>query len=217
MKKSVITTIAISIMCYMFFVPKKTTSQINNCGFFCVNNIYFDSTNTLMVSIQYAGGSFINYPYVSAIYDINGAPVASGSMFYFGQLPNTTQDYPVNTSLAPPLPQNFAAVVIFNYDTLVCQLPYPTSCTTNSSSHNLDNKFFLKVSPNPVHNTLNIDFFKNENISVRVLNTSGQIASTFYLNEKDKKIECSEWTAGIYILEFYQNGNLIQREKLIKY
>ena len=216
MKKLVFKTIASSTLCLMFFAPKKTTSQINNCGFFCVNNIYFDSTNTLLVSVQYTGGNFINYPYVSAIYDINGAPVASGSMFYFGQLPNTTLDHPVNTSIVPPLPQNFAAIVIFNYDTLVCQLPYPTPCTTNLSYYNLANKNIFKVSPNPVLNNINVYFLKEENITVKILNSFGQNTSTLQLSDKDNKINCSEWSAGIYILEFYKEGCLFQREKLIK-
>ena len=217
MKKLIIKHFAPFLLIISFFATKNVNSQTNNCGFFCVNNIYFDSTNTMFVSIVYTGTSFVNYPYVSTIYDLSGAPVASAGVFYFGQLPNTIQDYPVNTSITPPLPQNFTAVIVFNYDTNVCQLLYPSPCGINTNSEIEKIQKIIRVFPNPAENFLNIDFLESKAFSLRIYNISeGRTIKEFYVDEKKHRLDCGDLSPGVYFMEFIENGLIFQREKFIK-
>jgi hypothetical protein len=194
----------------------KIYSQSNPCGSFCVTNIYLDSTNTMMVSIQYTGTNFINYPYVSTVFDNNGVPVGSGSMFYFGQLPNTTQDYPVNTSITPPLPSNFAGVVVFNFDTFTCQLLYPVNCGTNSLTGVMNEKDDIQFYPNPFTDEMKITKSKGLNSEFVLKNFFGEVVLHQNLDDKEITVSCNHMTAGVYFAEVIEHGKTLKRVKVCK-
>ena len=194
----------------------KIYAQNNPCGSFCVTNIYLDSTNTMMVSVQYTGSSFINYPYVSTVFDNNGIPVGNGSIFYFGQIPNTTQDYPVTTSITPPLPSNFAGIVVFKFDTFTCQLLYPVNCGTNSLTDVMNQNEDIQFYPNPFSEEIKIinsTAMKSEFI---LKNIFGQVVLYKILEEKDNLVECSHISAGVYYAEVIENGKLSKCVKVCK-
>jgi hypothetical protein len=153
---------------------------------------------------------------VSAIYDLSGAPIASGGLFYFGQLPNTTLDYTVTSSITPPLPQNFAGIVVFNYDTNTCQILYPNSCGTNPLTEQMVEIKKIKLFPNPVENILNVSYAELENLDVRIFNVSGVVVKEIQMEETKNIINCYNLNPGIYFIEFYKKGLIIQREKFIK-
>jgi hypothetical protein len=74
-------------------------AQSTNCDLFTITSIEpdtFDVNNTL-INIQYTGNemSFINYPFIPVVWDCNGDTVATGNMFFFGQMGQTTLGYPV--------------------------------------------------------------------------------------------------------------------------
>jgi hypothetical protein len=75
-------------------------AQTINCDWFTVTGLEpdtFDLNNTL-INIEMGGGTadFANYPYIPSITDCNGDTVATGSMFFFGQIGGTVQGYPVS-------------------------------------------------------------------------------------------------------------------------
>lgn len=117
------------------FIVSMTTvgfSQSFFCSSFSIMNVYPDTINPgdYQLSIQCIAGpnEFASYPIVSSVVDCNGDTVATGGLFYFGQLGQTTQDYPVTLTgngdiNCYPLTASF----IINYDpgfTDTCQLTY---------------------------------------------------------------------------------------------
>ncbi len=103
-------------------------SSTISCSSFCVENISFDTSGILNVSINFSGdfNDWIMYPYVSQVLNQNGDVIASGELAYFGQEGGTTIPYSVSSSvLTAPFPPNFIGSVIFNYDNNICVLPYP--------------------------------------------------------------------------------------------
>jgi hypothetical protein len=82
-----------------------TTAQSINCDLFTVSSIApdeFDVNNTL-INIQMSGdgSDFANYPLVASVTDCNGDTVATGAMFFFGQIGGTEQSYPVTMFAYP--------------------------------------------------------------------------------------------------------------------
>src|SRR5690242_9306017 len=97
------------------------------CDVFCVTDIRFDSIDPeiLNVTIFFQGNQndFINYPYVYLVTDENNNTMGTGTLNFFGQIANTSQVYPVNTTL-DSLPDNLMANVYFHYDQDTCVLSY---------------------------------------------------------------------------------------------
>jgi len=103
-------------------------SSTISCSSFCVENISFDTSGILNVSINFSGDfkDWIMYPYVSQVLNQNGDVIASGELAYFGQEGGTTIPYSVSNSIfSAPFPPGFIGSVIFNYDNNICVLPYP--------------------------------------------------------------------------------------------
>jgi hypothetical protein len=103
-------------------------SSTISCSSFCVENISFDTSGILNVSINFSGdfNDWIMYPYVSQVLNQNGDVIASGELAYFGQEGGTTIPYSVSNSIfSAPFPPGFIGSVIFNYDNNICVLPYP--------------------------------------------------------------------------------------------
>ena len=192
-------------------------SQPNLCGSFCVTNVYFDSTNTMMFSIQYTGPNMVNYPYISTVYNSSGMPIASGSMSFFAQLPNTTLDYSVTTSLSPPLPPNFAGFIVFNFDTTTCQILFPAPCVVNNLEVSNEISREFKIFPNPTENVLYVNTPTKENYKIRILDWTGKIYTELPLDQHSKEIDCSFLSSGVYFAELFQGHHKLQYMKFIKH
>ena len=76
------------------------TAQTINCDWFTVTSLEPDTfdVNSTLINIEMAGGvsDFANYPYIPSITDCNGDTVATGGMFFFGQIGGTVSGYPVS-------------------------------------------------------------------------------------------------------------------------
>lgn len=112
-----------------------TKAQTISCSSFCITDIQMDTLpNTMNVTVYFFEAdtniTHINYPYISVITDSNGDTVATGTMNFFVQSPNTSQTYSMTTSMTS-VPPNFYCTAFFNYDTSVCELYYP--CTIDTS------------------------------------------------------------------------------------
>jgi hypothetical protein len=96
MKTLHITLAAFAMLFYAF----TGTAQTITCDLFTVTGLEsdtFDVNNTL-IQIEMGGGDadFANYPYIPSITDCNGDTVATGGMFFFGQIGGTVSGYPVS-------------------------------------------------------------------------------------------------------------------------
>jgi hypothetical protein len=75
-------------------------AQTMTCDWFTVTGLEpdtFDINNTL-IQIEMEGGiaDFVNYPHIASVSDCTGDTVATGGLFFFGQIGGTEQGYPVN-------------------------------------------------------------------------------------------------------------------------
>ena len=77
-----------------------TNAQTISCDWFTVTGLAPDTfnVNSTLINIQMMGGfsDFINYPVVSSVTDCAGDTVATGGLWFFGQMGGTTQGYPVS-------------------------------------------------------------------------------------------------------------------------
>jgi len=84
----------------MLFSAFTGTAQTITCDLFTVTGLEPDTfdVNSTLINIEMAGGvsDFANYPYISAVTDCNGDTVATGGMFFFGQIGGTVSGYPVS-------------------------------------------------------------------------------------------------------------------------
>src|SRR5688572_2802959 len=153
-----------------------TVAQTFQCDVFCVTNIQLNSAapEVMTVTIFFTGNDndFINYPYVSLVTDLHGDTLGTGTLNFFGQLGNTSQDYEVNATLGT-LPDSLIALVYFNFDTSVCVLNYP--CMT-SAVQKPDEFNDITISPNPMttHSIISFDDTHSD-LSVDVFNPQGQL------------------------------------------
>jgi hypothetical protein len=179
------------------------TAQTITCDLFTVTGLEpdtFDVNNTL-INIEMAGGvsDFANYPYIPSITDCNGDTVATGGMFFFGQIGGTEQGYPVSLladDVCLPLTIEFVfGNDLFENDT--CQFTYGTSGL--SSTFNAFNK--LDIFPNPTQGILQIETsFVHPGTPYIVSDQMGSIVLQGTLNSTITPIDMSRLSSGFYML-----------------
>ncbi|MFM7467372.1 MAG: T9SS type A sorting domain-containing protein, partial [Crocinitomicaceae bacterium] len=174
-----------------FVIGLKTilVSQTIPCSNFTITWSYPDTINSndYQISINFNAGpdEFVNYPYVSAVLDCNGDTVATGGLFYFGQLGQTTQDYPVTildtTSWCEPL----NAIFIYGSGTLneadTCILAFQSAAFGDVSEEQ-----YVSIYPNPVSEFLHVSV-SNDLIgkSYQIVNQLGQVVLTGKIDNKN--------------------------------
>jgi hypothetical protein len=197
-----------------FIVPIGYTQTIS-CSDFSITEVYPDSLNAndYQISIQSTAVplQIVNYPYVSAVLDCNADTVATGGLFWFGQMGETIQNYPVtltgNGSMACyPL----TVIFIYGLDTGIedtCFLSY-NFVGLNAS---LSNVSIDLIYPNP--SNLVIQLGEIPEIDFRIINTIGQIEligktqgviNVEFLNSGAYFLELSDGQSKT-ILRFYHN------------
>ena len=108
-------------------------SQNSFCSDFSITGSYQDTIDpsTYQVSVEFTAPDsvFVGYTFISAVLDCNSDTIATGSPFWFGQIGQTTQDYPI-TLIGQPNCSPYTAVFSYmddmgNIDT--CLLLYSTT------------------------------------------------------------------------------------------
>lgn len=195
-----------------------TFSQTIPCSNFAITGSYSDSLNPndYQITINFNTGQndFVDYPHVSAVLDCNGDTVATGGLIYFGQLGQTTQDYPVTiidtTTWCEPLTAIFSygSGPLSQVDT--CLLPFQ-----NSSISDISESYQISIYPNPSSGILNV-FAPNEMYAstFQIINQVGQVLIEGKINSKNEKIEVNTLSSGFYSLRI--SGNLPQSITFIK-
>lgn len=150
------------------------SAQTIPCDLFCATSIQPDTFNTgyINVTIHFNGdsSSFINYPHIRLITDLDGDTLATGTLNFFGQIGGTSLDYPVETML-DSIPEDLQAIIHFYFDQDSCILTYP--CTTNAILH-IDELKNLTMYPNPFTKEITIGVEEElHNGSLEVYNSLG--------------------------------------------
>lgn len=192
------------------------------CNSFCITNIEMDSLlpNVMNVTIFFEGdeNDFINYPYVSAIVDLNWDTVGTGTLNFFGQFGNTSQPYQVNT-IYDALPPNFRAYAHFDFDTISCLLYYnPDSPCSTTGIYDDGNFTELKIYPNPFTTAVFIeDDERFEELNLTLYNSCGQIVQSIEKLSGDIiTLEREGLPAGVYFLHLRDQLRIAVKKVVIQ-
>lgn len=175
------------------------------CNLFTITGIEADSLNpgNTLINIQMDGDPFdqINYPLVTAITDCNGDTVATGELFFFGQLGQTTQSYPV-TALGSNLCFPITVHFFYGVDDI---FPDGETCllTFNGSSLNTQEILpsLVSVYPNPARSEIHVSTSSGKtNQSYFLYNAAGNLIESGQLASSITRINMNSLSEGIYIL-----------------
>jgi hypothetical protein len=205
------------VISLVFFGTTSTYAQTIPCSNFTITGSYPDTLNPndYQISINFNAGSneIVNYPYISAILDCNGDTVAIGGLFYFAQLGQTTQDYPVTlvdtSSWCDPL----TAVFIYGSGPLneedTCLFTFQTASITGITEVEKNQVFFY---PNPVNDKFIISVTPALiGESFRIIDELGKVVKMGELNALKTEVLMSGIESGIYSV----NIGLQLAEKII--
>jgi hypothetical protein len=206
------------VISLVFFGTTSTYAQTIPCSNFTITGSYPDTLNPndYQISINFNAGSneIVNYPYISAILDCNGDTVAIGGLFYFAQLGQTTQDYPVTlvdtSSWCDPL----TAVFIYGSG----PLNEEDTCLFNfqaASIIGITEVEKITVYPNPAMDLLHFST-SNEfhGKYYEIVNQMGGVIKKGVVNSKDNGIEIQTLSPGFYY--FRIPGELVNSISFIK-
>jgi hypothetical protein len=199
-------------------LPYISISQTFFCSAFSITNVYPDSLNPgdYQLSIQCIAGpnEFVSYPFVPSVLDCNGDTVATGGLFYFGQLGQTTQDYPVTLTgngdiNCYPLTASF----VINYDpgfTDTCQLTYGAS----GLDQQLNNNQSIRVSPNPASNLITLSASQNFiGKAYAICDALGKPVLTGTISSESIPVDVSKLASGMYLIKVEEN--VVNTDRLI--
>jgi hypothetical protein len=174
------------------------------CSSLALVNAFPDSINpsTYQFSIQFNAppSAYIGYPYIPQVNDCNGSTVATGNLFYFGQLGQSTLDFPVTLTGAGsitcyPLSLVFAFIDSSGLNDS-CLFTYGASGIV--SQPNKWNEISLYPNPSPAEITVQrLAGSPMADYSIR--NTLGQPVLFGQLNADLTRIQLGELPDGLYL------------------
>jgi hypothetical protein len=183
--------------CYLPY-PCSNANAID-CSSFCATSIFNDSTTSglVWISIAFQDSGFINYPYVAQVLDATNNVVATGSMTFFGQIGNTTQDYPVSSNNTNW--NNFIGTIVFVYDNDTCYLPYPCTLMNIQEAEPIP---ALQIAPNPANDFINVQSpVTMQSATVEIYTTDGKhVLSQSNLQGNNWQISTTNLEPGCYFL-----------------
>lgn len=187
--------------------PFASIGQNITCSNFCITNISLDTNSAngfdIQITIEMTGSNsnFANYPHVSSLINSFGDTIASGSLFWFGQIGGTTQDYPVTllpSAICTPNFLGYSAVFVFNNDT--CTLNF--TCTTSITEESANNSG-VTLFPNPASDFITIKSPKDLTeipATITFYDQTGRMVK--YLGQTTNTINISELPSGFYNIKY---------------
>lgn len=193
-------------------------AQSINCSDFSVLAISPDTLNSngylVRVHFNADSNSFVNYPHVLAVLDCNGDTVATGGMFFFGQLGQTSADYPITVSGSLDC-EPLSLVFVYGDDNLTyhtCLLSFGTSTGLSNEFQKID---AFSIFPNPSKDHLNIQSTINQiGVSFYVYDGTGRLMLSRKLISENTLVDMSNLSKGMYF--FILGDDMRQTYKVIK-
>jgi hypothetical protein len=195
------------ILCSLYLVlADQLLAQTFDCSSLSITNVYADANdpNTYWISVLFDGtnSGFINYPYPSFVTAANGDTLATGTMFYFGQIGGTTQDYPVTVQPGASL-DAFTAQFVFSDGDFVsandtCYLTFPS---INQVVAPCEAAALWSCWPNPVKDIVHLQAHpKLWGTSFEIHSAMGQLVRSGSLHPHTMDIAVEALPAGVYLL-----------------
>ncbi len=179
------------------------SAQNVTCELFSITGLEPDTfnVNNTMVNIAMAGESslFASYPYIASVTDCDGDTIASGDLYYFGQIGGTEQGYPV-TSISENV--CFPITIEFVYgndlfETDTCYYSYGSAGITYAAK----DKMGLTAYPIPTADE--IQLASNTDIigeSYVIFNSSAKTMKTGIVDTQNAHIDLGNLPSGFYVL-----------------
>lgn len=196
------TKFMLPIAILLFKMNLTTEAQNNVCSNLFINSIQSDSTDTTVyqINVQYNGApnEVINYPVASLVIDCQGDTIGNGFGFWFGQMGQTTQDYPFH------LTGNFGCMPITVIFTYLDAMGNPDSCTLVYNLSGIEKRSVsepLLVFPNPCKDRIFIEAGLEEtDSSYQIFDLQGRTLVKGKLEELSTEIIIETWPSGVYFL-----------------
>ena len=202
----------IFILLLSFGFSFSSFSQTSFCPDFSITGVYQDTIDpsTYQVSVEFSAPDsiFVGYTLISSVLDCNGDTIATGNLFWFGQIGQTTQDYPI-TLIGQPNCAPYTAV--FTYmdelgDIDTCMLLYSVA---DLEEMIVSNKSIM-VYPNPTNGLLTIRLEKAYTEQIyHIFDQQGRMVKSDVLNGKQTVIELN-LNNGMYYLMIGQEVVKVQ-------
>lgn len=202
------------IICLSLLVlNNKSLAQTFSCDDFSIISFQPDSLNPndyqLAIHFNETINDFVGYPYVSSIIDCNGDTVATGNMFYFAQLGETTQAYPVTTNNTSPWCDPLTAMFVFGNGPLneadTCYFSFETTVLQEQTE-----KSPFSVFPNPTSDKISVNVLMCDELPFEVLNSYGEKIDQGFITPEQNEIFLGNLTNGIYFIALtYSTNNQI--------
>jgi hypothetical protein len=179
------------------------SAQNVTCELFSITGLEPDTfnVNNTMVNIAMAGESslFASFPYIASVTDCDGDTIASGDLYYFGQIGGTVQGYPVTS-----IPENvcFPITIEFVYgndifETDTCLYSYGSTGITYTG------KPSMRLNAYPTPSTDEIQLASNTDImgeSYVIFNSTGKTMKTGIIDAQNARIDLRNLPSGFYVI-----------------
>lgn len=196
----------------LFLALSQIHAQVYSCDSFCVENIYIDTAGQMIVAVHFASdeNDIIHYPHIEAVVNQSGDTVATGDLYFFGQVGGTTSEHPAATTL-DEIPDGFSAFVTFSFNDTFCILSYPCMTTGIEVVSGQD----LLISPNPMITNAIISLDGTmANGSFRLYNLQSMLLREKPFNGSRIYLQRENLISGLYILVI-QSGDIILSTKIL--
>ncbi len=176
-------------------------AQTITCDNFKIKHFIADSINinTMQMGIEFQANTnqMVGYPYIPVITDCMGDTIAKGQMFYFGQIGNTNQDYPVElikSNYCEPL--NVTFIYLNENRTDTCKFIFGNSAKYIRPSYQL-----FEVFPNPTTGEFTLEFKDNiRKHHVELFDFMGSKVFSSFFDGSMFNVKLPELPSGQYIL-----------------
>jgi len=202
---------------FLNVISFSATAQSITCDAFCLTDVRMDTStpNLMNVTLFFSGDNddFINYPWISEVFNDQGDTIGVGTWNFFGQFGNTSNEYAVTVEF-DTIPDNFIATMVFHYDTSVCLLSFPCSMT-GIEDQNKNHQ--LSIYPNPFswETTLHVES-ANKDFTINIFDPWGHLVRQFgSFSGSDIILNRDGLCAGIYYAQISEGKRKIEIMKLI--
>jgi hypothetical protein len=187
----------------IFLLTNQVNSQTITCELFTITSLEpdtFDTENTL-INIEMSGdfGAFANYPYIASVVDCVGDTIATGDMWFFGQIGGTTQGYPV-TAIPDDVCLPITIEFVFGndlFETDTCLLSYGVSGLNPYKKPDSGVQLF----PNPANDIIQVAAqtdLTGKNYFIQ--NTTGKLVRAGRITTSNASLDVSQLPSGFYVL-----------------
>ena len=179
------------------------SAQNVTCELFSITGLEPDTfnVNNTMVNIAMSGefSLFANYPFILSVRDCDGDVIATGDIYYFGQIGGTEQGYPVTS-----IPENVCLPITIQFiygndlfETDTCYFSYGSTGITYAAKDNMELSAFPIPAAHEIQLASNTDIIGE---SFVIFSSTGKTMKTGIIDAQNARIDLRNLQSGFYVL-----------------